>query len=142
LLPCFSPDDKKPPEGGSVKRQPLYRAQLFTTSVTLEEGSCQVRKKWYATVEPFDVGVMSATCHGDSGLGAITEYRSPDDCNTPPTLPPISDVPCHPSRMHSATFFADFADESFINGGLLLISLAVEHPANSATANAPTNNFM
>ena len=93
-------------------------------------------------MEPFGVGVTSATCQGDSGLGAITEYFSPEVCKTPPTLPPINDVPCQPSRMHSATCFAGLLEETLTMGGLFRMSLVVAHPANSATASAPTNNFM
>ncbi len=111
-----------------------HRAQALTTPDILSDGDCHVRKKWYRTTAPAPFGSTSARCHGFSGLGAITVYRSPVVCKIPPRLPPTRFVPCHPSRMHSATALGERGESISSSGGFFLISPTLEHPTNITAA--------
>ena len=115
-----------------------HREQALTTPDILSDGDCQVRKKWYRTSEPIPFGSTSARCHGFSGFGAITVYRSPEVCKIPPRLPPTRSVACHPSLMHSATALAECFDSISSNGGFFLMSPTLEHPASRITASPAT----
>lgn len=49
---------------------------------------------------------------------------------------------CHAGKTHSAIAFGVFAEETVIDGADAIKSDGEEHPANIATASAPTINFI
>jgi hypothetical protein len=49
---------------------------------------------------------------------------------------------CHLGSTHKAYCLGDFFELALMDGGFFFKSLGVEHPANIATASAPTINFM
>jgi hypothetical protein len=57
-------------------------------------------------------------------------------------MPAFELCSCHSGNTQSANAFGVFADATVTAGDVDIKSDGDEHPANSATANAPTKNFM